>query len=519
MSTNRILKFALPLLLLLFTFKAQAALFTAPNKAFTIDLPSGWKVVPNKEAVLFAQHGKATLTITSVSKCQKIDCIETAIKKDISAVKAKKYKIIVNTYTGETVKRTEFSTSDPLLSFNYTGNGSDYTAGYFLADLKAYKVEIKGVSDKEAELILSFISPAPHSVSFSGAGGASEMTDLQMGDISIDDQPVVEDDIFDILQKDEPESSVSDSIREESLNKQKERKNKINLKSAGKAGWLLIVVLIYFLIILCLFAVRTFFPARQDRAQANPRSAYPVRGTRFYGSPDLFFRFYDNQGANYIATAPRWGSIFTGIGFLAAIIFFMFKMLVIFVITSGYVKLHPVVINTLLSLCSLFSVFGLLLFAAGLLTSFLFASKFYFYSDKGSLAFRCVQQGFSFVKEEYAIADNENAILFRISRERFRLTRRWTIYKGEEVIAAVKEASIYKAILRKCFGHLCGFLRTDYLISGRMDSQGSIKYDKNIFVSICCDMDKPEAVDSKILMIACAVISMRDRDKWYPWVN
>lgn len=516
MSIHRILKFALLLLLLLFSFRAEAALFTAPDKSFTIDLLAGWKVSSKKGAVLFAQHGKSNLTIISVSKCSKLNCIEEALKKDIAAVKAKKYKIIVNTYTGETVKRTEFSTSDPLLSFNYTGGGTDYTLGYFLADLKAYKVEIKGVSDKEAEFMLSFISPAPHSVGFSGAGGAAEMSDLQIGDISIDEQPIVEEDIFDRVE--DEDSSVSSVIRQDSKPKQ-ENKVKVNLKSPGKAGWLIIIVLVYFLIVLCLFAVRTFFPAGQVRTQANPRSPYPVRGTRFYGSPDLFFRFYDNQGANYIATASRWGSIFTGIGFLASVVFFMLKMLIIFVITSGYVKLHPVVINTLLSLCSLFSVFGLLLFAAGLLTSFIFVSKFYFYSDKGSMVFRCVQQGFSFRKEEYAVADNENAVLFRIGRERFRLTRHWTIYKGEEIIAVIEEESLYKALLRKCFGHLCGFLRSDYSIRGRMDSKGSIKYDKNIFVSICCDMDKPEAVDSKILMIACAVISMRDRDKWYPWVN
>ena len=517
MKIYPIFKFALFFFLIsLLPFKAEAALFTAPDKSFTIDLLAGWKVYPKKGAVLFAQHGKSTFTITPIIKCNELNCIKDALKKDQANVKAKKYKIIVNTYTGETVKQTEFSTSDPLLSFNYTGGGTDYTLGYFLANLKAYKVEIKGVTDKEAEFMLSFISPAPHSVGFSGAGGAAEMNDLQMGDISIDEQPIVEEDIFDRVEEDD--SSVSSVIIEDSKPKQ-ENKVKVNLKSPGKAGWLIIIALVYFLVILCLFAVKTFFPAVQVRSQANPRSAYPIRGTRFYGSPDLFFRFYDNQGANYIATAPRWGSIFTGIGFLAALVFFMLKMLVIFVITSGYVKLHPVVINTLLSLCSLFSVFGLLLFAAGLLTSFIFVSKFYFYSDKGSMAFRCVQQGFSFVKEEYAVADNENAILFRIGRERFHLTRHWTVYKGEEIIAVIKEQSLSKALLRKCFGHLCGFLRTDYLISGRMDSKGSIKYDKNIFVSICCDMDKPEAVDSKIMMIACAVISMRDRDKWYPWVN
>lgn len=527
MKIYRICKFTLFLLFcLLLPFQAGAVLFTAPNKAFTVDLPSGWKVSSKKNTVLFAENtkAKASMTVTSVSSCSKLDCLEKLLNKDIASAKAKKYKIIKNTYTGDIIKHTEFSTSDPLISFNYKSSNTDMTAGYFLADLKAYKVEIKGIQDKEAEYILSFISPAPHSVGFAGAGGAAEINDLQMGDISLDDQPVVDgkEDIFDRYE-DHHLDPVLPAAAEDNPSKIKIKKDKqkvtMHFKSPGKAGYLIIVVLVYLLVVLCLFAFRTFFPAKQKRVQANPRSAYPVRGTRFYGSPDLFFRFYDNQGENYIATAPRWGGIFTGLGFFAALLFFMFNMLLCFLDNGGYLKIHPVLITTLVSLCELFTVFGLLVFAAGLFTSFLFGIKFYFYSDKGNLSFRCVQQGVHLKKEEYAVANSENAILFRISRERFRLTRRWSVYKGNEVIATIKEASLKRAILRKCFGHLCGFLRTDYTLTGRVDCKGSIKYEKNIFVNLSCDIDKPEAIDSKTLMIVCAVISMRDRDKWYPWVN
>ena len=521
MVSKRLLKlFLCACLLLPCSAAADAALFSAPDKAFTIDLPSDWKTSSKKGAVLYAKNGKSTFQIDALKKCSDLACLESAIKKDISSTKSKKFKILVNTYTGETIKRTEFSTSDPLLSFNFTGGGSDFTYGYFLADSKAYKVEIKGLPYVEADLILSFISPAPKPVEFAGADTAAEMTDLQMGDISIDEQPLVEEEVSAILN--DEDSSLGEApknIKETPKLQAKEAKVKINLKSAGWAGGLLVAVMVYVLLLVCLFALRLFFPAKPVRAHSNPRSVYPVRGKRFYGSPDLFFRFYDNQGNNFITTSPRWGGIFTGLGLASALFFFLLKVLFIFLITGNYVKLHPVLINTALSLCSLFSVFGLLIFCAGVLTTFLFASKFYFYSDRGSLAFRCVRQGFSVFKEEYAVANAKNAIIFRISRDRFRLTRRWTVYSGEEIIALIREASLIKALLRKCCGHLCGFLRTEYVIKGRVESSGGVKYEKNIFTKLTCEIDKPEAIDSKILIIACAVISMRDRDKWYPWVN
>lgn len=520
MESGRLFKsFVCAGLFLLCAFAARAALFSAPDKAFTLDLPSDWKTSSKKGAVLYAKNGKASFQIDALQKCADLTCLESAIKKDIASAKSKKFKILVNTYTGETIKRTEFSTSDPLLSFNFTGGGSDFTYGYFLADSKAYKVEIKGLPYVEADLILSFISPAPKPVEFAGADTAAEMTDLQMGDISIDEQPLVEGEVSALLNEASSLDEAPETLKQTPKLQAKTPKVKVNLKSAGWAGGLLVAVLIYVLLLVCLFALRSFFPAKPVRAHSNPRSVYPVRGKRFYGSPDLFFRFYDNQGNNFITTGPRWGGLFTGLGLSAALFFFLLKVLFIFLITGNYVKLHPVLINTALSLCSLFSVFGLLIFCAGVLTAFLFASKFYFYSDRGSLAFRCVRQGFSLVKEEYAVANAKNAIIFRISRDRFRLTRRWTVYAGEEVIALIREASVLKALLRKCFGHLCGFLRTDYVIKGRVESSGCVKYEKNIFTKLTCEIDKPEAIDSKILIIACAVISMRDRDKWYPWVN
>lgn len=520
MRTRRVLKlFIFAVMSLgLCRLYADAALFSAPDKAFTIDLPSGWTTASKKGAVVYAQRGGASFQINSVDDCSALPCLEKAINKDIAAAKKKKAKIIVNTYTGETIKKTEFSTSDPLLSFNYTSGGTEFTQGYFLADSKGYKVEIKGLPYVEAELILSFISPAPKPVELAGADTAAQLTQLQIGDISIDEQPIVDEDMPALLNSDSLDKAPQD-IKPVPKLQAGEAKVKFNLKAGGWSGALLVAVLTYAFALVCVLAVRLLFPAKPIRINSNPRSFYPIRGKRFYGSPDLFFRFYDNQGGNFIITAPRWGGIFTGLGFLCALSFFLLRVSFIFIVAGGYINPHPVLINTALSLCSLFSVFGLLIFCAGLLTSFLFGAKFYFYSDRGSLIYRCVQQGLSLLKEEYAVAGKDNAVIFRISRDRFRLTRRWTVYNNDEVIALIKESSVWRAVLRRCLGHLSGILRADYILRGRVECSGGIRFEKNIFAKLSCEIDKPEAIESSTLLIACAVIAMRDRDKWYPWVN
>ena len=86
-------------------------------------------------------------------------------------------------------------------------------------------------------------------------------------------------------------------------------------------------------------------------------------------------------------------------------------------------------------------------------------------------------------------------------------------------MAEVQEASAPKAVLRMLLGHLCGFLRADYKIKGRVESTGYLFSQSRVFTYFRGEIDKPEAIESDIMLITSAVIFMRDRDKAHPWVN
>jgi hypothetical protein len=148
-----------------------------------------------------------------------------------------------------------------------------------------------------------------------------------------------------------------------------------------------------------------------------------------------------------------------------------------------------------------------------------FGYKYFFYSDKGALVFKCVQKGFHLFKEEYIVADSRSAVMFKLKRRKYSLLRQWTIYNNETVIAEIKENSLPRALARMAFGHLCGFLRANYDITGRFDSVGAVRSYSRVFTYFRSEIDKPDAVESDTILIAVAVIFMRDMDKCHPWFN
>ena len=125
---------------------AYAVLFTAEDKSFTIDLPSSWvKINPQGQEVLSLKRDAATMKISIIPNCHYVGCIEERIGEALDFVKSKKFRVLENTYSGDIIKRTAFSTGDPLLSFNYSGAAVDFTTAFFLAAGKAYYVGIKGI--------------------------------------------------------------------------------------------------------------------------------------------------------------------------------------------------------------------------------------------------------------------------------------------------------------------------------------------------------------------------------------
>jgi len=491
---------------------ASAALFSSSDNAFTVDLPSSWQKVTADDAVLSLKRDGATMKIMLVKGCDDAVCLNKEINKELESIKSKKFKILENTYTGDVIKKTEFSTGDPLYSFNFSAASVDFTSAYFLADGKAYNVGIKGLPYVESDLVLSFISPAAKQTdSSAGADQPNNFNDPQVSDINLDTPSSA-------ALKAEGLQPV-DIVVGEAKNKQADRPAKVKKASARKHHPACVLAFIYGLILLCAFLLRLFLRAKDEDANANPKSYYPVKGSRLYGSPDLFFKLHDNQGNNYVATSGRWGNVFMGLGAFVTAFFIVNKSLLTLLKAHGMLKLHAVLLNTLFSLSSLLSVFGFIIFMAGLMINLLFAYKFFIYDKNGNIAYKCIQKGFHFLREEYIVADAKSAVVFRLKRDRFKLLRTWVIYNSQGTIAVIKESDKVKAALRLVFGHLFGFLRASYTLKGRMESSGKITSKPKMFSYLKAEIDKPQAIDARITLITSAVIYMRDRDKWHPWIN
>ena len=73
-------------------------------------------------------------------------------------------KVVENSYTGEEIKRIEFSTGDPFFYISFFTPKNDFSAGYFLIDSKAYSILAKELTYAETDLVFSFISPVEKSV-------------------------------------------------------------------------------------------------------------------------------------------------------------------------------------------------------------------------------------------------------------------------------------------------------------------------------------------------------------------
>ncbi len=504
MNRNYALKYIFALFfVVVLSGSAAAAVFSSSDNAFTVDLPSSWQKADTNDAVLSLKRDGATMKIMQIKGCGKKDCLNKEVNRELESIKSKKFKILENSYTGDVIKKTEFSTGDPLYSFNFSAASVDFTSAYFLADGKAYNVGIKGLPYVEADLVLSFISPAAKETdSSAGAEQLHNFNDPQVSDISLDAPPA------NVLKAGGIGSDEADSAP-----------SKTKKTGSYKISFICVLFCGYAAVLFISFLLRLFVRGKEDDINSNPKSYYPVKGSRLYGSPDLFFKLHDNQGNNYIATSGRWGNVLMGLGVFLAVLFASGKSFLTFLKLHGMLKIHAVLLNTLFSLSSLLTAFGVIIFMAGIVINLLFAYKFFVYDKTGKIAYKCLQKGFHIFREEYIVADAKSAVVFRIKRNRFGLLRTWVIYNSQGTIAVIKETGKVKAFFRLLLGHLCGFLRSSYTLSGRLDSTGSLTSKAGLFTYFKAEIDKPQAIDARITLITAAVIYMRDRDKWHPWTN
>ena len=138
----------------------RAATFTSADGAFTLDMPSGWSEVTPLPAksVLTVQKGSSRIDIKTIA-CTTETCIEQKINNDLVEVKRKNMQVVGNSYTGEEVKRIEFSTGEPFFYISFFSPKNDFGAGYFLINSKAYSILARDLTYAETDLIFSFISP------------------------------------------------------------------------------------------------------------------------------------------------------------------------------------------------------------------------------------------------------------------------------------------------------------------------------------------------------------------------
>ncbi|MDD7502323.1 MAG: hypothetical protein PUK74_04750 [Elusimicrobia bacterium] len=532
------------LFLLLLVFLAPnltAGVFTSKDAAFTLDAPSGWAPAKNPPAdsVLSLQRGSSRLDIKTVS-CTTETCLEKKINDDLLDVKSKKMQVVGNSYTGEEIKRVEFSTGEPFFYISFFTPKNDFSAGYFLINSKAYSVLAKDVTYAEADLLFSFISPVQKAPALE-----MNLKDPRAYDIAA--LPGVEETVLEAPAVTAPKAGTPAPKTARAAAPKTAAKQVPAPKSAGiKAklaklkvktllaknmppyirqlgrGFDVLVGLICLFVLLegAALAVRLFVRAKKQLPPANPNSLYPILFKRLYGTPSLIFRAKDNQGNVLISLSARWDSLFLFSGLALIVLTLLVLAVAGLGQNSGLLPLSAFAYNTLYSACSLAIPLGCVVFFCGVVWSQLVLREITLFDRKGKKAAILLQKGFGLLHERYEIYFARSKDVLVATRKRFALRRQWQILTREgAVLADISEPSALRSLLRKCCGHLWGFLRADYRIAGPMDSLGQIDNAHAAFDRFVCNLDKPQALNARDLLAVSLLINIRDKDKWYPWFN
>lgn len=512
---------------------AHAAAFVSSDKQFTIDLPSGWSMArkPVAGAVLSVVKGNARIDIKKVPDCQTESCIEQKTQKDLLDVKSKKMQIIANSYTGEQIKRIDFTTGEPFFYISFFTPKNDFSAGYFLIGQNAYSVLAKDLSYAQTDLIFSFISPTQPGKPSKNlpSGGSIEIDTMDSRAYDIEAAPAVaEEELIqpDSLQRVQAVSQPTSATSP--LDKYIAALKKYTLITHNMPPYIqqlgpifdlfILLVLLYLSIQLLALIVRIFVPAYQDTAPVNPNSPYPIKFRRLYGTPSLIFRARDNQGNTLLSLTSRWDSLFLfggitliiGAGLVMAGTGILEK--------TQLIPLSGFTCNSIYSAVSLVIPLGIVILICGALWSSLIMRQFTLYDKQGQKAVQVMQRGFGFLTESYLVFFVKSKEALLLERRRFSCLRHWKVLdKEHNVLAEIQETSLWRALLRKLTGHLWGMLRASYVVTGPMESTGTITNARAMFNRFTCQIDKPQAISSRDLLVATLVLNIRDRDKWYPW--
>lgn len=496
----RKLNFAL--LLCLLSLSCFATSFNSDDGGFSISLPPKWQKLkaPHGE-VLNLGNGPNIINITQLDNCNDLDCLNNTANAEIKQLKKKKIKLTKNTYSGEEIKKGEFTTLDPYLYFSYTNSGTNYTEGYFVADSKGYKIKFVGLSYTDADLYMSFIAPKPK--------------DSQDLPLITEEEPLIEENISAPEVQKEELKTLSQSLPPAKETQKKEPSFKFNMSK--RVSIIVSLVLLYIFIASSFFVYNFVFSSSLYKIPTNPKSFYPIMGTRLYGSPDLFFRLYDSQGQNFIVTSQRWNSFLKEYGFYGAILFTLAHFIIASLTKQNFVS--SLWFNTFLSLCYLFAIFGLIFMLGGYIFGIMFPSPILVYTDKGKILFKIIRKSTGLFKYSYLVLADAYSCEYRLETQKLFFMRKWTIFDKNDQIAIIREKSFLKALARKLFGHLGGTLRSNYIIEGKNESKGQILSIRKVTTNFQIDIDKPQAFPHTAMLAAAAVIFTKNRDKFYPWFD
>lgn len=518
-------QFFIALLLCLAT-AANAAVFTSKDGRFTIDLPSGWTAAekPAAGAVLSVVKGSSRIDFKSVPECKTEACIEQKTQNDLVEVKNKKMQVVGNTYTGEEIKRIDFSTGEPFFYISFFTAKNDFSSGYFLISGNAYSVLAKDLSYAQTDLIFSLISPVQQLAQAPVL--EMDMTDERAYDIEalpavsqeslLTDQPLQPVEIKPAEQVQAAPAKKAKPSRPLTL---VTRNMPPYIQQLGH-GFDVLVVLLFLFVLLQAGALvaRLFIKPESQTEQVNPHSPFPIKFRRLYGTPSLIYRAQDNQGNVLLSLSGRWDSLFLFGGLMLIVAAVLVMAFTGVMETTHIIKISAFTYNTIYSAVSLIIPLGFVIFICGLLWSQLVLRQFALYDGKGHKAVYVIQRGFGLKKECYLAYFVKSKEVFLLERKRFSYLRQWQLLdKQRNVLAHITEDNAVKAVIRKFTGHLWGLLRASYTIEGPMESTGRIDNAHAVFNRFICNMDKPQALSSRDLLVAALIINIRDRDKWYPW--
>ena len=547
MTHNVSAKISVLLGLLLVAPWGVGASFSSQDKAFTMDMPAGWKQVANPQpnSVLALEKGNSRIDIKTI-ECPTETCLENKINNDLTEIKRKKMQVIGNSYTGEDIKRIEFSTGEPFFYISFFTSKNDFGAGYFLINSQAYSILARNLTYAETDLIFSFISPITTQEEMAAPVLEANLNDPRV--YSVAALPQVDEEILlpaeppQPVAQPEPAAPQAQPLAQPAPGKQrlarywnafKKRAARLRVNTfvspqmppyIRQLGHLFDMLILLGILYGCVMAgallVRYWVRCTPQLRPANPNSHYPVRFVRLYGTPSLIFRAKDNQGNTLISLSSRWDSLFIFSGILCVILTGVLLALTGVTEQTHWLSLSAFTYNTIYSVCSLLIPLGLILFFCGVVWSQLLLREINLFDHTGKKAAIILQKGFGLNEEKYEIYFARSREVLTATRKRFAWRRTWALFNHEhQLLAHIREVSPGRAFWRKLCGHLWGFLRADYEISGRLDSTGSITNAHRAFNRFTCQLDKPQAINARDLLAVSFLINIRDRDKWYPWFN